>query len=88
MKIMSYFLFLSVGVILLLVSLVLKLLQQEFGYELFLNLGISVTAVTIVEYIWKRAGGDPISKAIERLRIATLPLKDLEGTGIARIYAE
>lgn len=85
---MSYFLFLSIGVILVLISIVLKLLRQEFGYEVFLNLGISVTAVTVVEYIWKRVGGDPISRAIDRLRIATLLLRDLEGTGIERIYAE
>ncbi len=85
---MPYFLFLSVGIILLLVSFVLKLLGQEFGYELLLNLGISVTAVTVVEYIWKQTGGDPISKAIDRLRIATSLLRDLEGTGIERICAE
>jgi len=85
---MSYLLFLSVGVILLLLAIVLKLLGREFGYEVFLNLGISVTAVTIVEYIWKQVGGDPISKAIDRLRVATLLLRDLEGTGIERIYAE
>jgi hypothetical protein len=85
---MSYFLFLSIGVILLLLSIVLKLLRQEFGYEVFLNLGISVTTVTIVEYIWKQVGGDPMSKAIDRLRVATLLLRDLEGTGMRRIYAE
>lgn len=85
---MSYLLFLSVGVILLLISIVLKLLGQDFGYELFLNLGISVTAVTIVEYIWKQVGGDPLSRAIDRLRIATLLLRDIEGKGIARIYTE
>lgn len=85
---MSYLLFLSIGIILLLLSIVLKLLRQEFGYEVFLNLGISVTAVTIVEYIWKQVGGDPMSKAIDRLRVATLLLRDLEGTGMRRIYAE
>jgi hypothetical protein len=85
---MSYFLFLSIGVILLLVAIVLKLLRQELGYEVFLNLGISVIAVTVVEYIWKQVGGDPISRAIDRLRIATLLLGDLEGTGIERIYSE
>ena len=85
---MSYLLFLSIGIILLLLSIVLKLLRQEFGYEVFLNLGISVTAVTVVEYMWKQVGGDPISKAIDRLRIATLLLRDLEGTGIERIYVE
>ena len=85
---MSYLLFLSIGMILLLLSIVLKLLRQEFGYEVFLNLGISVTAVTVVEYMWKQVGGDPISKAIDRIRIATLLLRDFDGTGIERIYAE
>jgi hypothetical protein len=85
---MSYFLFLSLGIILLLVSVICNLQDWGFGYELFLNLGITVTAVTVVEYIWRQAGGEPISKAVDRLRVATMLLKDLDETGIMRVYIE
>lgn len=86
---MWYYLFLSIGIILVLLSICFKFWWRvDFCYELFLNLGVSVLAVTVVEFLWKRVGGDPISKAIDRLRIATQLLKDLEHTGIERVYTE
>lgn len=81
-----YIFFVSVGIILLLVAIILGYQGASLWSDLLLNLGVSVTAVTVIEFMWKRVGGDPISKAIALLRTATSLLRDLEGTGIEGIY--
>lgn len=81
-----YIIFALVGVILLLSA---KIFQNDaFWSSLLLHLGIIVIAVTVVELLWKFVGGNPLLEAIKLLRTSTSLLKDIEGSGIVRIYSE
>ena len=83
-RIFPYILFTILGGLLLSLAKVF----QNFWASLFFDLGIVVIAVVIVEFLWKFVGGDPLLKAIKVLQTSTSLLKDLEGSGIERIYSE
>jgi hypothetical protein len=80
-----YILFGALGITLVLVSAIFFLLDMEMLAELFVNLGVSVVAVVIVEFIWRRYGGDPVVRAIMSLRRATKQLGELELSGVTSI---
>jgi len=80
-----YILFTALGITLVLVSAICFLLKIEMLATLFVNLGVSVVTVVIVEFIWRRYGGDPIVKAIVSLRRAVKQIGELELTGITSI---
>lgn len=86
-----HFVFWSLGIILVLLSVILRLVGAsiafwQFWADLSLNVGVSVLAVSIVDFLWRRLGGDPIMAAIHRLHTVTALLRDLEESGIERIY--
>lgn len=85
-----HFIFWAVGVMLILAAIIFKQLDAgtlwPFWSELSLNVGISVLAVSIVDFLWRRVGGDPILAAIERLRRATALLSDLDDSGMERLF--
>lgn len=80
-----YVLFGALGIILVLVSAIFFLLDIEILPGLFMSLGVSVVTVIIVEFIWRRYGGDPIVRAIASLRRAIKQLGELELSGITSI---
>ena len=85
-KNLPYIIFALVGLILLLSAKVIQ--NDAFWSSLLLNLGIVVIAVTVVELLWKFVGGNPLLEAIKLLQISTSLLKDIDGSGIVRIYSE
>ncbi|MHA2171220.1 MAG: hypothetical protein ACXADH_02775 [Candidatus Kariarchaeaceae archaeon] len=54
--------------------------------DISLNIGITVLAVGIIDWIWRRIGGDPLMSAINELRTATTLLADLRDTGLKRLF--
>jgi len=51
-----------------------------------LNIGITVIAVSIIDWIWRRVGGDPLTNAINELRSVTTLMADLRDTGLRRLF--
>ena len=85
-KNLPYIIFALVGGVLLLSA---KIVQDcPLWSPLLLNFGIVVIAVVVVEFLWKLVGGNPLLEAIKLLQTSTALLKDLEGSGIVRIYSE
>ena len=76
-----YVSFFAAGVFLLLVAKFLENAGLTFWADLFVNLGASVTAVTVVEFLWKQVGGDPLLQSlasiVETLRHLTTSIGDL-----------
>jgi hypothetical protein len=54
--------------------------------DVALNIGISIIAVSVIDWIWRRMGGDPLMNAINELRATTALLADLHETGIKRVF--
>ncbi len=54
--------------------------------DIALNIGISIIAVSMIDWIWRRVGGDPLMNAISELRTATILLSDLHNAGVKRIF--
>lgn len=54
--------------------------------DISLNIGLAIIAVSIIDWIWRRVGGDPLMNAIVELRSTTTLLSDLHGTGVQRIF--
>jgi len=83
-----YILFGSIGSICILISIIFFLVNTSILPELFLNLGVSIIAVVIVEFVWRRSGGDPITKAITALWRAIRQLEELESSGITSVKVQ
>jgi len=79
--------FLGTAVILILMAVVFNYQGQVFLFDLFFNLGIAVVGVTVIEFIWRTLGGDPLSKLIDRLQTAIPLLESQMKLGIKQIYA-
>lgn len=86
----AYYLFGGIGVILILVSVIFKQKGESYDipYDIFLNIGVSILTISIVEYLWKIKGGDPIITAINRLWKAISFLKDAEESGLEAIHLQ
>lgn len=54
--------------------------------DISLNVGITIIAVSLIDWIWRRVGGDPLMNAINELRSATTLLGDLRNTGLKRVF--
>jgi len=83
--------FLSAGGGVIIVSILTRIISGEIWQlvsDITLNIGISVIAVSIVDWIWRRIGGDPLMNAIMELRSATTLLADLNETGIKRVFVK
>jgi len=87
----SHFVFLAVGVILVLVAILLRLLVGTTVFwrsaaDLAWSVGISVMVVSIVDFLWRKLGGDPIAAALSRLQNTTSLLEDLGESGVQRVH--
>ncbi len=80
--------FWGVGVFLIVVAVLVRLVPSapSWLFDVSMNVGISVFAVSLVDWLWRQVGGDPIIRAIEHLHHATTLLRDLDGTGVRRVY--
>ena len=80
--------FLGIGLILLLSSLLL----QYYGYtsfsDLLLSLSISVFSVTTIEMIWRAVGGGPLNNLLEQLSYAVPSLQTFKEAGLDCFYSD
>ena len=83
-----YVVFGIAGALLVSVSIIFDFREWETAQQVCLNIGITIVAVVIVELMWRRFGGDPITRAISSLWRATNLLKDFEAAGINSIKAQ
>lgn len=54
--------------------------------DITLNIGMAIIAVSMIDWIWRRVGGDPLTTAIFELRTTTALLADLTSSGIKRLF--
>ena len=54
--------------------------------KIALSVGVSIIAVSVVDWIWRKVGGNPLMNAILELRNSTTLLSDLYGTGVKRVF--
>jgi hypothetical protein len=89
--------FLLVSIILFLTAAVLGA-ERPIPASITASLGASIAAICIIEWLWEQFGGAPLAQqigdfqtatdgALAQLRTATSSLRDLEGTGVLRMYA-
>lgn len=89
-----YLVFFFTGIAFVLISIIFFSISTEtFEFkavcaELFLNLGISILAVVLVQYIWQRRGRDPIMKAIVLLRKTIKQLEEFNSSGLTSVKSE
>lgn len=87
-----HWVFWGVGTILILVAVLVRQLGKAgfgpFWAEVLASVGISVLAVSMVEWLWRQVGGEPLLKEVRQLQRATALLRDLDGTGIVRVYSK
>lgn len=57
-----------------------------FISDIALNIGMAIIAVSMIDWIWRRVGGDPLIVAISELRTTTALLADLTSSGIKRLF--
>ncbi len=81
-----YIVFALIGITLVLGAAVTGFLRIPIAPDIFKSLGITAVAVTMVEMLWRRMGGAPLSKQLESLNRSTTLLQDLYNTGIERFY--
>lgn len=79
--------FLGTAFIFILMAITFNLIDNVFLSELFLQLGIALAGVTIIEFIWRTLGGDPLSKLIDRLLLVIPLLESQKKLGIKQFYA-
>ncbi len=58
----------------------------EILADVTLNIGLAIVAVSVIDWIWRQIGGDPLLNAITELRQSTTLLSDLHGTGVKRVF--
>ncbi len=80
--------FFGIGTILFLVSVILQYQGNALFSSFFLNLGISVFSVTIIEMIWRALGGGPLDKMLKRLSNVVPLLQTFKEIGINEFYAD
>ncbi len=68
--------FLSVGIVLVIVSLLMEAKGRTFWQAITLNLGIVFIAVVTVDQIWRLSGGTPIENQINSLSIQVARLSN------------
>ncbi len=86
---MPHWIFWLVGAAIIIIAILANLIggsTWELISEIALNIGITVVAVSIIDWIWRRVGGDPLMNAIDELRSATTLLGDLRDTGLRRVF--
>jgi len=86
-----HWVFWGVGITLILAAVFVRQLGETgfwpFWAEVLASVGISVLAVSMVEWLWRQVGGEPLLKQVRQLQRATALLRDLDGTGIVRVYS-
>lgn len=87
----AQFIFLTIGGALVIISFLAGRGQDpDTPWKVFadiaLNIGVTVLAVSIIDWLWRRTGGDPLMNAIDELRDATTLLADLRDTGLKRLF--
>jgi len=79
--------FLGTAIVLVLISIVFNYQNNKFLSEISFQLGIAVVGVTMIEFIWRILGGDPLSKLIDRLLLIIPFLESQKKLGIKQLYA-
>jgi hypothetical protein len=80
-----YFVFTVLATILLLIALIAWQQEVAFVPELLVNIGASILTVVVVEWVWRRQGGDPIVSAITGFQRQIKLLEQFNALGIARL---
>lgn len=86
---MPHWIFWLIGSAIIVFSILTNLIEGKTWSilsDISLNVGITVVAVSIIDWIWRRVGGDPLTNAIHELRSATALLADLRDTGLKRLF--
>jgi hypothetical protein len=84
-----HWVFLLAGGGIIIISVLAQLIEGAFWNlvaNVTLNIGLAIIAVSVVDWIWRQIGGDPLLNAITELKNSTTLLSDLHGTGLKRVF--
>jgi hypothetical protein len=82
------YIFIFAGAATTFLSIILFLLTQQILGNVFLAIGGSLLSVAIVNYLYRKSGGDPILRLYRRLSIALPLLEDQKLLGLLRVFEE
>ncbi len=84
-----HWVFLLAGGGIIIISVLAQLIEGTFWKivaDVTLNFGLAIIAVSVIDWIWRQIGGDPLLNAITELKNSTTLLSDLHGTGLKRVF--
>ncbi|MGD8506904.1 MAG: DUF5919 domain-containing protein [Candidatus Bathyarchaeota archaeon] len=79
--------FLGTATILILMAIIFYYQGNLFLSDLLFELGVAVAGITVIEFIWRTFGGDPLSKLVNQLAQIIPLLESQRKFGIKQIYA-
>jgi hypothetical protein len=84
-----HWVFWSTGGGMIVIAILARLIEGKFwnvASDVALNIGLAIIAVSVIDWLWRRIGGDPLINAISELKNSTNLLSDLNGTGLKRAF--
>lgn len=78
--------FLIIGVLLLIISYLIKS-QLEFFSSTLMNISFILLTIVIVDFFWEVLGGEPISQTLNELRVSVKLLEDSHSSGLNSLLA-
>jgi hypothetical protein len=85
-KKLVYLLFLFIGILLILISIIVKDKFNIVIYDTINQLGVVVLSITIIWFLWETFGGEPLSEQITDLKNLNKLYLDSEKSGLQRVY--
>lgn len=83
-----YGIFISVGVIFLLLASLLSSQGFALPSDISLNIGMIVLSLALIDFLWKIVGGDPLSEEISQLRSLNTLSQAAAKTGLAGVIGK
>lgn len=87
-KHLIYAVFILIALCLILIAAVVNQVDPNgIAADIIKDIGIVVGAVALVDILWGRFGGDPLSQQIEKLKQLNSIMTDAETTGLTHVFS-
>lgn len=84
----AYSFFILLGIVSLLIAFIAKSQKFDLTGDIAKDLGIIFISIALINWLWKIAGGNPLSDQISTLKTLNAIYQDAQNSGITNIYVK